>query len=182
MSNSLPQWEKFFSMFWVGYHWNSVFHSAARLCIYVCLKYRLESSNVPLEKNKAVACKDFCDFFFRKKVTLCLHITWYLYVACTNQSAGIQSSRQRFNSLMPTRWRVKSVKKNSFYLPKGHRDFKANKARWISPMTKKALGANELLCDNHNYNYQAEQYVFLTFKNDLFMIENVWFTTRFNLL
>ena len=47
-------------------------------------------------------------------------------------------------------------------------------------MTKKALGANVLLCDNPNN--QAERYVFLTLKNDLFMIENVWFTIRFNVL
>ena len=40
-------------------------------------------------------------------------------------------------------------------------------------MTKKALGANELLCDNHNN--QVEQHVFLALKNDLFMIANVWF-------
>ena len=31
-----------------------------------------------------------------------------------------------------------------------YRDFKVNKARWTSPMTKKALGAKELLCDKHN--------------------------------
>ena len=47
-------------------------------------------------------------------------------------------------------------------------------------MTKKALGANVLLCDYPNY--QAERYVFLTLKNDLFLIENVWFTIRFNVL
>ena len=47
-------------------------------------------------------------------------------------------------------------------------------------MTKKALGANELLCDNHNN--QAERHVFLTLKNDLFMIEHVWFTIRFGIL
>ena len=28
-------------------------------------------------------------------------------------------------------------------------DLKANKAKWTSPMTKKALGANKLLCDNN---------------------------------
>ena len=38
--------------------------------------------------------------------------------------------------------------KQHFISNKVYRDFKASKARWISPMTKKALGANELLCDN----------------------------------
>ena len=47
-------------------------------------------------------------------------------------------------------------------------------------MIKKALGANKLLCDNHNN--QAEQHVFLTLKNDLFMIQNIWFTIRFDIL
>ena len=47
-------------------------------------------------------------------------------------------------------------------------------------MIEKALDANKLLCDNPNY--QAERYVFLTLKNDLFIIENVWFTIRFNVL
>ena len=47
-------------------------------------------------------------------------------------------------------------------------------------MIEKALDANKLLCDNPNY--QAEWYVFLTLKNDLFIIENVWFTIRFNVL
>ena len=70
--------------------------------------------------------------------------------------------------------------KQHFISNKVYRDFKANKARWISPMTKKALGANELLCDNHNN--QAERHVFLTLKNDLFMIEHVWFTIRFDIL
>ena len=38
-------------------------------------------------------------------------------------------------------------------------------------MTKKALGTNELLCDNHNNH--AERHVFLTLKDNLFMIKNV---------
>ena len=47
-------------------------------------------------------------------------------------------------------------------------------------MTKKALDANEFLCDNHNNH--AEPHVFLTLKNGIFMIENVWFTIKFDLL
>ena len=38
-------------------------------------------------------------------------------------------------------------------------------------MTIKASDANEFLCDNHSNH--AEPHVFLTLKNDLFMIENV---------
>ena len=67
-----------------------------------------------------------------------------------------------------------------FISNKVYRDFKVNKARWISPMTKKALGAKELLCDN--LNNQAERHVFLILKNDLFMIENIWFMIRFDIL
>ena len=44
-------------------------------------------------------------------------------------------------------------------------------------MTKKGLNANKLLCDNH-----AEPHVFLTLKNKLFIIENVWFTVKFDIL
>ena len=47
-------------------------------------------------------------------------------------------------------------------------------------MTKKALGAKELLCDN--LSNQAERHVFLILKNDLFMIENIWFMIRFDIL
>ena len=36
-----------------------------------------------------------------------------------------------------------------FISNKVYKDLKANKARWTSPMTKKALDANELLCDNN---------------------------------
>ena len=76
--------------------------------------------------------------------------------------------------------KIFSKKTIMFISNKVYRDFKANKARWISPMTKKALGANELLCDNHNN--QAKRHGFLTLENDLFMIENVWFTIRFDIL
>ena len=59
--------------------------------VHVCFKHRLEYPNVPLKKHKAVVCnwpKDFCDVFLYKKVTLCWYIEWYLYVACTKQSAA----------------------------------------------------------------------------------------------
>ena len=36
-----------------------------------------------------------------------------------------------------------------FIFNKVYKDLKANKARWTSPMTKKVLDANELLCDNN---------------------------------
>ena len=34
-----------------------------------------------------------------------------------------------------------------FISNKVYKDLKANKARWTSPITKKALDANELLCE-----------------------------------
>ena len=136
-------------------------------------------------------------------------------------------------------WTRYSVKKNYFISNKVYKDLKANKARWTSPMTKKVLDANELLCDNitvktHQVNRSdfkqrlgfvdkifskkqfflfprmsrrikkgehhqwllklqrrtsscvkhsnhAEPHVFLTLKNDLSMIENVWFTIKFDM-
>ena len=46
-------------------------------------------------------------------------------------------------------------------------------------MTIKASDANEFLWDNHSNH--AEPHVFLTLKNDLFMIENVRFTIKFDM-
>ena len=43
-------------------------------------------------------------------------------------------------------------------------------------MTEKGLNANKLLCDNHSNH--AEPHVFLILKNNLFMIENIWFTVK----
>ena len=45
-------------------------------------------------------------------------------------------------------------------------------------MTKQALGTNEFLYDNHSNH--TEPHFFLTLKNHLFMIENVWFTIKFD--
>ena len=47
-------------------------------------------------------------------------------------------------------------------------------------MIKKGLDANELLCDNHGDH--ANPHDFLTLKNDLFIIEDVWFTKKFDTL
>ena len=47
-------------------------------------------------------------------------------------------------------------------------------------MTKKGLNADKLLCNN--YSNHAEPHVFLILKNNLFMIENVWFTVKFDIL
>ena len=46
-------------------------------------------------------------------------------------------------------------------------------------MTKKGLNANKLLCNNHGNHAEPR---FLTLKNNLFMIENVWFTVKFDIL
>ena len=47
-------------------------------------------------------------------------------------------------------------------------------------MTKKGLNADKLLCNN--YSNHVEPHVFFTLKNNLFMIENVWFTVKFDIL
>ena len=39
--------------------------------------------------------------------------------------------------------------KNNSFPDKVYKDVKVNKARWTSPMTKKALDANKLLWDNN---------------------------------
>ena len=39
--------------------------------------------------------------------------------------------------------------KNNSFSDKVYKDVKVNKARWTSPMTKKALDANKLLWDNN---------------------------------
>ena len=48
-------------------------------------------------------------------------------------------------------WTRSSAKKKKiiFISYKVYKDLKVNKARWTSLMTKKALDANELLCDNN---------------------------------
>ena len=69
-----------------------------------------------------------------------------------------------------------------FISNKVYRDFKANKARWISPMTKKALGANELLCDNHNN--QAKRHVFFNFREwfihdrERLIYDKIWYIEK----
>ena len=142
-------------------------------------------------------------------------------------------------------WTRYSVKKKIIFISnKVYKDLKANKARWTSPMTKKVLDANDILCDNntvktHQVNRsdfkkrlgfvdeifskkqlflfptkfvrmsrrikkgEHRQWLlklqtrtsscvttiattrnhmfFLTLKNDLFMIEDVWFTIKFDM-
>ena len=39
-----------------------------------------------------------------------------------------------------------------FISNKVYKDVKANKAKWTSPITKKALNANKLLCDSHRHS------------------------------
>ena len=47
-------------------------------------------------------------------------------------------------------WTRYSVKKKIIFISnKVYKDLKANKARWTSPMTKKVLDANDILCDNN---------------------------------
>ena len=45
--------------------------------------------------------------------------------------------------------RSSAKKKILFISNKVYKDLKANKARWTSLITKKALDTNELLCDNN---------------------------------
>ena len=47
-------------------------------------------------------------------------------------------------------------------------------------MTEKGLNANKLLCDNHS-NHAEPHVFFLILKNNLFMIENIWFTLKFDI-
>ena len=47
-------------------------------------------------------------------------------------------------------WIRYSVKKKIIFISnKVYKDLKANKARWTSPMTKKVLDTNDILCDNN---------------------------------
>ena len=60
--------------------------------------------------------------------------------------------------------KIFSKKQFLFISNKVYEDLKANKVRQMSPMTKKALDANELLCDNNTVKaYHVNQSDF--FKN-----------------
>ena len=58
-------------------------------------------------------------------------------------------NRSGFSEKLGFLVKIFSKKKILFISNKVYKDLKANKARWTSLMTKKALDANELMCDNN---------------------------------